>query len=115
MKSYKTKAFFVCLGVVLSVAVIQQMTHRKAIAATSVRSSGATAWEVGNASMQNTCIQQCATARDNCRTNACVSVGGQPDTAQGCLNVPPERSQELNQKVQACFDQEKACDRTCPQ
>ncbi len=110
----KTKAFFVCLGLVLSVAVIQQMTYRKAMAATGVRSSEATAWEYGNASPQNACITQCATIRDNCRTNACTSVGGQSDTAQACRNVPPARVQEFNKSVQACFDQEKKCDAGCP-
>jgi hypothetical protein len=110
----KTSAFFAYLGLVLSFAVLQQTTYHKAIAATGVRPSEATARGNGNASLQNACIQQCAQARDNCRTQACVSVGGQPDTAQACSNVPPQRAQELNQKVQGCFDQEKACDKGCP-
>jgi hypothetical protein len=117
----KKNTFFVYVGLVLSFAVLQQMTYGKGIAATTVLSSEATAWQdtvwqdgVNASPIQNSCIQQCATTRDNCRTNACVSVGGQPDTAQACRNVPPQRSQELNQKVQKCFDQEKACDKGCP-
>jgi hypothetical protein len=109
----KKKVFFVCLGLVMSLAVLQQMTYSKGIAATSDPSPEATAWGGGHAN-QNACIQQCATARDNCRTNACTSVGGQPHTAQACDNVPPARTNEFNQKVQACFDQEKNCDKGCP-
>jgi hypothetical protein len=108
------KAFLVCLGLVISFAVLQQMTYSKGMAASNVGSSEATAWEYGSASPQNACITQCATLRDNCRTNACTSVGGQSDTAQACRNVPPARVQDFNRMVQACFDQEKKCDAGCP-
>lgn len=109
-ETYMKKVWIaVCLVLVLSFAVLQQMTYSKVKAGTSVCSSAATA-----ARGQNSCIQQCAQARDNCRTNACVSVGGHPDTAQACRDVPPERTNEFNQKVQACFDQEKKCDKGCP-
>jgi hypothetical protein len=108
------KVFLVCIGMVLSFAVPQQKIYSKGIAETSVDYSDPITVRYGNASFQNACIQQCATLRDNCRTNACTSVGGHSNTAQACDNVPPNRTQDLNRFVQACFAQEQKCDAGCP-
>jgi hypothetical protein len=106
--------FLVTLALVLSIVVLQQMTYSKAAAGYSAGCSSAANARSETPGDCTSCIKQCAQTRDNCRTQACVSVGGQPDTAQACRNVPPERVKEFNQKVQACFDQEKACDKGCP-
>jgi hypothetical protein len=63
------------------------------------------------------CIAGCATARDNCRKNACGIIGAQSDTQNACRNATnntPQAQQLYIKALNACFAQEKQCDKGCP-